>query len=82
MLEEKITALLDHLSEQGIEITGETAFICNDGVLLVVPNERGAVDLMLVRNPVKVDFNLGITDKDMELWNTTAQLLSEMEDNE
>ena len=78
MLEEKITALLDHLSEQGIEITGETAFICNDGVLLVVPNERGAVDLMLV----KVDFNLGITDKDMELWNTTAQLLSEMEDNE
>lgn len=78
-VEEKITKFLDELERKGIEIDGETAFICNDGAVLFSPNDRGAVDIILVRNPVKVDYTLGITDKDVELWNTTAEIVKEME---
>ena len=41
------------------------------------PNERGAVDIILVRNPIKIDYELGITDKDVELWKATAELVEE-----
>lgn len=78
-VEEKITKFLDELERKGIEIDGETAFICNDGAVLFSPNDSGAVDIILVRNPVKVDYTLGITDKDVELWNTTAEIVKEME---
>ncbi|AVM69735.1 hypothetical protein C3V36_11090 [Lachnospiraceae bacterium oral taxon 500] len=80
MIEEKITAFLDHLKAQGVEITGETVFICNDGVVLFIPNERG-VDIAVVRNPITVDYTLGITDKEVELWTTTAEIVKEMEEN-
>ena len=81
MIEEKITAFLDHLKDQGIEITGETTFICNDGAVLFIPNERGGVDIAVVRNPIKVDYTLGITDKEVKLWATTAEIVKEMEEN-
>ena len=74
--------LRQELEKQGIEITGETAFICNDGAVLFSPNERGAVDIILVRNPVKIDYTLGITDQDVELWATTDEILKEMEGTE
>jgi hypothetical protein len=79
-IEEKISKFLEELEKQGIEITGETAFMCNDGAVLFIPNERGAVDIILVRNPVKIDYTLGITDKEVELWATTGEILKEMED--
>lgn len=81
-VEEKINLFLEELEKQGIEITGETAFICNDGAVLFSPNERGAVDIILVRNPVKIDYTLGITDQDVELWATTDEILKEMEGTE
>lgn len=81
-VEEKINLFLEELENQGIEITGETAFICNDGAVLFSPNERGAVDIILVRNPVKIDYTLGITDQDVELWATTDEILKEMEGTE
>lgn len=76
-VEEKIALFLEELEKRGIEIAGETAFICNDGAVLFTPNERGAVDIILVRNPVKVDYTLGITDKEVELWTTTGEILKE-----
>ena len=79
-VEEKISKFLEELETRGIEITGETAFICNDGVVLFSPNERGAVDIILVRNPVKIDYTLGITDKEVEFWTTTGEILKELED--
>lgn len=79
-VEEKISKFLEELENRGIEITGETAFICNDGAVLFIPNERGAVDIILVRNPVKIDYTIGITDKEVELWATTGEILKEMED--
>lgn len=80
-IEEKISKFLEELEKRGIEITGETAFICNDGAVLFSPNERGAVDIVLVRNPVKIDYTLGITDKEVELWATTDEIIKELEDN-
>lgn len=80
-VEEKVNLFLEELEKRGIEINGETAFICNDGVVLFTPNERGKVDIFLVRNPVKIDYTLGITDKEVELWTTTGEILKELEDN-
>lgn len=79
MVEDKISLFLEELEKRGIEIDGETAFICNDGAVLFSPNENGAVDILLVRNPVKIDYELGITEADMELWKTTADIINEME---
>ena len=75
MVEDKINQFLEELENRGVEIHGETAFICKDGVVMFVPNERGAVDIMLVRNPVHIDYELGITDEDVELWKTTEELM-------
>lgn len=77
-VEEKVSKFLEELEKRGVEIDGETAFICNDGAVLFSPNERGAVDIILVRNPVKIDYDLGITDKDVELWTTTDEILKEL----
>jgi len=82
MVEDKINLFLEELEKRFIEIHGETAFICNDGAVLFSPNERGAVDIILVRNPVKIDYTLGITDQDVELWATTDEILKEMEGTE
>lgn len=79
-VEEKIILFLEELEKQGIEISGETAFICNDGAVLFSPNENGAVDIFLVRNPVKIDYSLGITEQEVELWKTTADIINEMEE--
>ncbi len=78
MLEDKISAFLGELENRGIEITGETVFICNDGAVMFMPTEHETVDIALVRNPVKIDYNLGITDEDMELWKTTGEILQEL----
>lgn len=78
MLEDKLNLFLEELENRGIEIHGETAFICNDGAVLFSPNERGAVDIFIVRNPVKIDYDLGITDSDVKLWRDTADILEEL----
>lgn len=80
MVEDKINLFLEELEKRGIEIKGETAFICKDGAVLFIPNENGGVDIMLVRNPVHIDYELGITEEEMELWKTTADLMQELGD--
>lgn len=81
MVEEKIELFLGELEKQGIEITGETAILCNDGVVMFMPNEEGKVDIGVVRNLVKRDYTLGITDSDVELWRTVGSIVKEMEEN-
>ena len=78
MVEDKIILLLEELEKQGIELSGESAVLCNDGVVLFIPNEEGKVDIVVVRNLVKLDYEIGITDKDVELWGTTAELMQEL----
>ena len=79
-VEDKLNLFLEELENRKIEINGETAFICKDGVVLFVPNERGAVDIMIVRNPIHMDYVLGITEKEVELWKTAGELIKEMEE--
>lgn len=81
MVEEKIELFLGELEKQEIEITGETAILCNDGVVMFMPNEEGKVDIGVVRNLVKLDYTLGITDSDVELWRTVGSIVKEMEEN-
>lgn len=81
MIEDKINLFLEELEKQGIEIAGETAILCNDGVVMFMPNAEGKVDIGVVRNLVKLDYTLGITDRDVELWGTVENIVNEMEEN-
>lgn len=78
MVEEKLALFLEELEKQGIEITGETAVICNDSVICFVPNNEGKVDISITRNVIKLDYSLGLTDKDVELWCATVELMQEL----
>lgn len=75
MVEDKINLFLEELEKRFIEIHGETAFICNDGAVLFSPNEEGGVDISVVRNPVHIDYDLGITDKDIEIWKAIEEIM-------
>lgn len=78
MVEDKINLFLEELEKQCVEIVGETVVLCNDGVVMFMPNEEGKVDIGVVRNLVKLDYTLGITDRDVELWKTTGELMQEL----
>lgn len=74
-MEEKLDKFLAYLEENGVEISGETAFKCDDGIVLFSPNEGGGVDIAIIRNVVELNYNLGITDADVNLFNTEVRLL-------
>ena len=65
-MEDKIIRLLDYLKSKGVELTGDTALVCNDGALLVTLNADESVDLHFCKTMRNLDFNLGITDEDIE----------------
>ena len=73
-MEDKLDKFLEYLEKNGVEISGETAFKCKDGIVLFSPNENGAVDIAIIRNVTEVDYSLGITDTDVELFNTVVEL--------
>lgn len=81
-IEDKINDFLAFLEGKKVEIKGETCFLCNDGAVLIVPNEREAVDIILVRNPVKVDYNLNITNADVQRWKDTDELVEALGEEE
>lgn len=78
MVEDKLNLFLEELEKQGVEIAGDTALVCNDSVVLFTPNDRGAVDIAIVTTVKKVDYNLGITEAELELWNTTTSIMQEL----
>lgn len=78
MLEDKIDLFLEELEKRGVEISGEAVFICNDGAVLFIPNEAGTVDIAVVRNPVKLDYTIGITDAEIELWRLAEDIVQEL----
>ena len=66
---DKLDAFLAELEKRGIQISGDTAFLCSDGAVLFVQNER---------NLVPIDYSLGITDEDVENWRNTEELFEEL----
>lgn len=77
-MEEKLDKFLAYLEENGVEISGETAFKCDDGIVLFSPNEGGGVDIAIIRNVVELNYNLGITDADVNLFNTEVGIMQEL----
>lgn len=49
-MEEKLDKFLAYLEENGVEISGETAFKCDDGIVLFSPNEGGLTQKLIVQN--------------------------------
>lgn len=78
---DKANNLLEALENAGVEIVvGQTAIVCADGVALITVDEKdGSCDLLLCNS--KVDFthySLGITDEDVEHFQTVAGIAVEM----
>lgn len=80
-MEEKLDEFLAYLEESGIEISGETAFKCNDGIVLFSPNDEGGVDIAIIRNVIGLNYNLGITDADVKLFNTEVGIMQELQED-
>lgn len=77
-MEEKLDKFLAYLEENGVEISGEIAFKCDDGIVLFSPNEGGGVDIAIIRNVIELNYNLGITDADVNLFNTEVGIMQEL----
>lgn len=77
-MEEKLDKFLAYLEENGVEISGETAFKCVDGIVLFSPNEGGGVDISIIRDVIWLNYNLGITDADVNLFNTEVGIMQEL----
>lgn len=77
-MEEKLDKFLSFLEESSIEISGETAFKCDDGIVLFSPNAEGGVDIAIIRNVVELNYNLGITDADVNLFNMEVGIIQEL----
>lgn len=78
MVEDRLSLFLEELEKQGVEITGATAIVCNDSVVVFKPNEREAVDIEVVTTVKKIDYNLDITEAELELWSTTTGIIQEL----
>ena len=74
-MEEKLDKFLAYLEENGVEISGETAFKCDDGIVLFSPNDGGGVDIAIIRNVIELNYSLGITDADVNLFNTEVGIM-------
>lgn len=77
-MEEKLDKFLSFLEENNIEISGEIAFKCDDGIVLFSPNDEGGVDIAIIRNVIELNYNLGITDADVNLFNTEVGIMQEL----
>ena len=44
----------------------------------ISPNEGGGVDITIIRNVVELNYNLGITDADVNLFNTEVGIMQEL----
>lgn len=77
-MEEKLDKFLSFLEENNIEISGETAFKYDDGIVLFSPNDEGGVDIAIIRNVIELNYNLGITDADVNLFNTEVGIMQEL----
>lgn len=74
------------LEKANIELTaGQTVIVCNDGAVMVdvdidSDSDSGACDVIMCNNKIDFDYNLGITDEDVELFKTVAGVAQELED--
>lgn len=78
---DKADKLFEALEKAGVEFgVGQTAIVCKDGVALItVDDESGACDLLLCNNKIDfTEYELGITQEDVEHFQTVAGIAVEM----
>lgn len=78
---DKADKLFEALEKAGVEFeVGQTAIVCKDGVALItVDEESGACDLLLCNTKVDfTEYELGITQEDVEHFQTVAGIAVEM----
>lgn len=78
---DKADKLFEALEKDGVEFgAGQTAIVCADGVAIVtVDEESEACDLLLCNSKVDfTEYHLGITDEDVEQFNTVAGIAVEI----
>lgn len=78
---DKADKLFEALEKAGVEFgVGQTAIVCKDGVALItVDDESGACDLLLCNTKVDfTEYELGITEADIEHFQTVAGIAVEM----
>ena len=73
---EKADSLLKALQEAGIEFgLGQTAVVCNDGVMFIAVSEEDDVDINICNRKIEFDYDLNITKADIEEFNTELESL-------
>ncbi len=77
---EKVNLFLEEIQKQGIEVGyGDTAFICNDGVVIVSAYpEKGGMELTVIANRQDMDYDLGITKQDVKDFRLFSELGKEL----
>ena len=78
---DKADNLFEALEKAGVEFgEGQTAIVCKDGVALItVDDESGSCDLLLCNTKVDfTEYELGITQEDVEHFQTVAGIAVEM----
>ena len=78
---DKADKLFEALEKAGVEFgVGQTAIVCKDGVALItVDDESGSCDLLLCNTKVDfTEYELGITQEDVEHFKTVAGIAVEM----
>ena len=78
---DKADNLFEALEKAGVEFgVGQTAIVCKDGVALItVDDESGSCDLLLCNTKVDfTEYELGITQEDVEHFQTVAGIAVEM----
>jgi len=61
---------------------GQTAIVCNDGVIILSTNEDQSVDIMVVNNRLDMDYNLGITDEEVTQFKVAGEIMEEINNGE
>lgn len=78
---DKVDNFFEALEKAGIEVTeGQTAIVCNDGVVLVDIDDTGACDVIFCNSKIEFNYSMNITPDDVEAFKTVAGTLVETEE--
>lgn len=69
----KIPALMYYAGQRVEELGMQVDLASNAS-----PNEGGGVDIAIIRNVIELNYNLGITDADVNLFNTEVGIMQEL----
>lgn len=76
---DKLNLFFEEMEKRKMEVqAGQTAIVCNDGVIIVSTNEEGSVDIMVINNRMDMDYSLGITDAEVTQFKVAGEIMEEL----